>query len=255
MMECKQALSENDGEIEAAKAWLQKRHKGKMADRAGKATGEGRIAVCINGGVGGIVELQCETAPVAKNELFVALADAFAEAAARSDSATPDPDALRNAPELDAKFTEAFGQLREAMKLTRARRVAGTYLTSYVHHDGKSGVLIALDAVPSSDNIGPDLCMHATFARPIAIDRDGVPEDQVERVRSQAREIAESEGKKPEIIEKIVAGKVNAFFGERTLMEQLHARSDVYGKKKIRDVLASAGVGAVTDLAFMKIGG
>lgn len=257
MMECKQALTENDGDVEAAKSWLRKKHKGKMAAREGRETGEGRIGCYIDEArkTGAFVELRCETAPVAVNELFVDLANAFARHVADIGEAAPDAEAIRADPTLDAMFTDVYGKLRETMKLVSCRRVNGEYVTSYVHHDGKSGALIALDAVPTADGIGPDLCMHTTFSRPIAIDRSGVPEEAVQKIRTEAREIAIAEGKPEGIVDKIVEGKVNAFFAEGTLMEQLHARTDVYGKKKVRDVLKEAGVGAVVGLAYMKIGG
>ena len=96
--------------------------------------------------------------------------------------------------------------------------------------------------------------MHATFARPMAIDRSGVPADAVKKVRDDAAAMAIDEGKPPQIVEKIAEGKVNAFYAERVLMEQLHVKTDDYGKKKIRDVLKEAGVTAVTDLVIMKVG-
>jgi elongation factor Ts len=257
MMECKQALAECDGDFEAAVEWLRKKHKGKLADRSGRATGEG--AVCVHladgGKVGAIIALECETAPVAKNEKFLELGKAFARKVAEGAEASPDLAAIRSDTALETLFTETFGKLRENMNLAAARRVEGAYLTSYIHHDGKCGVLIALDATPTSDNIGPDLCMHATFARPLAIDRSGVPADAVEKARSEAAAIAIDEGKPAQIVEKIVEGKVSAFYAEKCLMEQLHARSDVYGKKKVGEVLKEAGVGAVLDMAYLKIGG
>lgn len=257
MMECKQALSECDGDAVAAVDWLRKKHKGKMADRSGRETGEGRIGIYIDEArkIGGIIELQCETAPVAKNELFVDLTTAFARLVASGSEAAPQVDSIRNNPELDAKFTEVFGRLRETMKLTKCRRVEGAHLCSYVHHDGKSGVLLALDAEPKSDkNIGGDLCMHALFTKPIAIDRTGVSADDIERVDRQAREMAKEEGKPEQIIDKIAEGKVNAFFADCVLVEQLHIKTDDYGKAKIGDVLKEASVNAVTDLVVMKVG-
>lgn len=258
MMECKQALTECDGDIESALDWLRKKHKGKLAERSGRATGEGRIAIFIDDTkkVGAIIELQCETAPVAKNEMFVNLADAFARKVAAGDTATPDPEIIRNDAELDAKFTDVYGRLRETMNLTQCRRVTGAYLTSYVHHDGKSGVLMALDQTPESDkNIGADLCMHTLFSMPVAIDREGVPAEQVEKVRNEAREMAVAEGKPEQIVDKIANGKVNAFFAERVLIEQLHVKTDDYGKTKVGKVLEQAGVSAVTDMVIMKVGG
>ena len=257
MMECKQALTECDGNFDTAIEWLRKKHKGKLAERAERATGEGRIGVCIDqaGKVGGIIELQCETNPVAQNELFVGLVDAFARKVAGGTEASPNPQDVRKDPEMDAMFTDVFGRLREAMNLTGCRRVEGTYLASYVHHDGKSGVLLALDAVPSSDKrIGADLCMHALFTKPRAVEPSGIPREQVDKVRADAREMAVAQGKPEQIVEKIAEGKVNAFFGEKVLMEQLHVKTDDYGKKKIRDVLKEAGVTAVTDLVIMKVG-
>ncbi len=257
MMECKQALTECNGDAAASIEWLRKKHKGKLADRTDRATGEGRIGIYIDeaGKVGGIIELQCETTPVAKNELFINLAQAFAKKVAQGSEAAPDPQAVRNDPDMDARFTDAFGLMREAMNLRQCRRVEGACLASYVHHDGKSGILLAMDATPDSDkNIGADLCMHTLFSMPLAIDRTGVPADEVEKVRATAREIAQSEKKTEQIIDKIVEGKVRAFFGEKVLMEQMHVKTDDYGKTQISEVLKSAGVNAVTDLAIMKVG-
>jgi elongation factor Ts len=257
MMECKQALTECAGNMEEAIEWLRKKHKGKLADRSDRATGEGRIAVFINPArtVGGIIELQCETAPVAKNEMFVALATAFAKKVAEGSAASPDPEKLRNDKEMDAKFTDVFGRLRESMKLAQCRRIQGAYLASYVHHDGKSGILLALDAAPKSDkNIGADLCMHALFSKPLAVDRASVPAADVDKVRAQAKEVATAEGKPAQIVDKIAEGKVQAFFAERVLVEQLHVKTDDYGKQKVGDVLKAAGVNKVTDLVIMKVG-
>ncbi|MGB0716600.1 MAG: translation elongation factor Ts [Phycisphaerae bacterium] len=256
MMECKKALTEANGDIDAAMEWLRQKHKGKLAERAEKATGEGRIAVFIDDAkkTGGIVELQCETAPVAKNEMFIALAEAFAKRVSET-SGDVDPEALKKEPDLEKMFTDVFGKMRENMNLTRVKRITGEHLTSYVHHDGKSGILLSLDAEPKSDKaIGPDLCMHAMFTQPLAITRDGVPADQVDKVREMARTAAIEEGKPEQIVEKIVEGKVDAFYGERVLLEQEHVKSDDYGKAKIGDILEGAGCKTVTTLEIMKVG-
>jgi len=259
MMECKQALTESNGDVESAMDWLRKKHKGKLADRSGRTTGEGRIAIHLDSArkVGAIIELQCETASVAKNEMFVNLAAAFARKVALANEASPDPQKVRTDPELDSMFTDVFGRLRESMNLAQCRRVSGNHLASYVHHDGKSGILIALDATPKSDkNIGADLCMHTLFAMPVAIDRASVPAADVEKIRTQAREMAIAEGKKEQIVDKIADGKVNAFYAERVLMEQFHVKTDDYGKNaKIADILKAAGVDKVTDMVIMKVGG
>lgn len=258
MMECKQALAECGGDMEKAIEWLRKKHKGKLADRAGKATGEGRIGLFIDQAkkVGALIELQCETAPVAKNDVFIDLANAFARKVAMGSAQSPNPDDIRKDPELDAKFTEVFGKLREAMNLAQCRRITGACLAGYVHHDGKSAVISAMSAVPKSDkNIGGDLCMHALFTKPIAIDRASVPKADVDRVHKEAVEIAKAEKKPENLIEKIAAGRVNAFYAERVLLEQLHVKTDDYGKQTVGAVLKAAGVDTVTDLAIMTVGG
>ncbi len=257
MMECKQALTECNGDFEASIEWLRKKHKGKMADRSGRMTGEGRIGVYIDNErkIAGLIELQCETAPVAKNDFFVDLANNFAKFVAEGSADAPDPGAVRSDPALDAQFTEVYGKLRETMNLKNCRRVTGEHLASYIHHDGKSGVLLALDAEPKSDkNVAADLCMHALFSKPLSIDRSGVPAEQVEKIRKDAEEMARSEGKNDSITAKIADGKVNAFYAERVLMEQLHVKTDYYGKKKIGEVLKEAGVNAVTDLVILQVG-
>lgn len=258
MMECKQALTEAKGDMEAAVEWLRNKHKGKLAERADRATGEGRIGVYIapDRRSGGIIELQCETAPVGKNEQFIQLANFIAKRVAEGTQEAPDPASIRGDSEVDARFTDVFGRLRETMNLRQCRRVEGACLASYVHHDGKSGVLLALDAEPKSDkNVAADLCMHSLFTNPLAVDRTGVPASEVDAVRADALRMAKAEGKPEQIAGKIAEGKVAAFFGERVLMEQLHVKTDDYGKAKVGDILKQAGVNAVTDLVVMRVGG
>jgi elongation factor Ts len=258
MMECKHALNECNGNIDEAMEWLRKKHKGKMSERADRATGEGRISVYIDDArkVGAIIELQCETAPVAKNELFVELAAAIARTVAAGPEASPDGETIRQNPEVDSKFTDVFGRLRETMNLRSCRKIEGEFLCSYVHHDSKSGVVLALNATPKSDkNVGADLCMHTLFTKPLAIDRSGVPAEKVNKVRNDAIEAAKAEGKPEQIVEKIAQGKVNAYYAEQVLMEQLHVKTDDYGKAKIADVLKQAGVTAITEMALLVVGG
>lgn len=255
MMECKTALTETSGDFEAAKEWLKKKHKGKLQEREGRETGEGRIGVWVSsdGKRGGIVELRCETAPVAKNGLFIELANGFAEHVAHGKEAAPDSTAVRADPKMDARFVEVYGQLRETMNVGSCYRLAGEYITYYVHHDGKTGVMIALSAKPRQESAATDLCMHAAFAQPVAITAEEVSKDLVDKIRAEAREQAIAEGKPAGVVDKIAEGRVKAFFGERVLMEQLHARSDVYGKKTVREVLKEAGVNAVTGYRLLKI--
>ena len=260
MMECKAALTEADGDAEQAKTILQKKFRGKMASRGARDTGEGRVAIHIAADKmsGAIADVRCETAPVAKTDQFIALANTIAKTiAAQQDSAPSAEAALKLVSAANAGRTladevaEAFGLLRENLQLRKARRVQGQYLCGYVHHDGKSGVLLALDAAPNPESVAVDLCHHTTFSSPRAITRADIPAEEIDKVRRLAEEVAQSEGKPAQIVEKIVAGKVRAYCAENALMEQEHVK---VSKTKVADVLKEAGVNAVTDLCLFKIG-
>ena len=253
MMECKEALVSCNGDEEAALEWLNKKHKGKMAKRADRETGEGWIGIFISddGKTGGIVELKCETAPVSKNEMFRSLADNLAKHVSEQSESAPSAESVHKA--VEAEFTEVYGKLQETMNIGVCRKLTGDALASYVHHDGKSGVLLAMAGSPANDELGKHLAMHAVFHRPVAIDRDGVSAEQVDKVRADAVAQAKEDGKPEGVIDKIAEGKVNAFYAECVLLEQEHARSDVYGKKKVKDVLKENGVTGVQDVVFVAI--
>jgi elongation factor Ts len=255
MMECKQALAEARGDEAAAIEWLKKKHKGKMESRGDRETGEGRIGVYIDSArkTGAIIELRCESAPVGKNDLFINLANNLARHVAQGSEKSPDPQGVHKA--LESEITEVYGQLRETMNVGTCRKLTGEVLESYVHHDGKSGVLVAMSGKPTDAELGKNLAMHIAFHKPVAIDRDGVSADQIERVRAEALAAARDEGKPEGVINKIADGKVNAFFAECVLLEQEHARNDVYGRKKVKDVLAEHGVTGVTDMVYLAVGG
>jgi elongation factor Ts len=255
MMECKEALTECDGDEAGAIEWLTKKHKGKMEARSDRETGEGRVGqfISADGKSGGIIELRCETAPVAKNEMFIDLANKIAQVVAEGGDAAPDAEGVKE--QVEAQFTEVYGKLRETMNIGICRKVTGDALAGYVHFDGKSGVLLGLTGTPANDDVGKQLAMHATSLRPLAANRDGVPADEVEKVRQLAIEQAKEDGKPEQIVEKIAEGKVNAFYAEKVLVEQEHVRSDLYGKKKVKDVLAENGVTGVTEMVYIAVGG
>jgi len=259
MMECKSALVEADGNAQEAKDLLQRKYKGKMEKRAGNVTGEGRVAIAVadDRKSGAIIDVRCESAPVAKTDRFIQLADNIARAVLAQGEVSP---SLQSALGLqlvgqnrtvEDDITDTFGLIRENIKLEGVRKVCGGFVCGYVHHDAKTGVLVALDAVPNPESVAIDLCHHVTFTNPMAIHREQIPEPEITKMRSLAREIAESEGKPAQVIEKIVEGKVNAFCAENALMDQEHVKVP---KTKVRDVLRGGGVNDVLDIAFLKIG-
>lgn len=248
MMECKQALTEAGGDIAKAEEALRK--KGGVA-KADRSTDEGRIAVYIDPQkqVGAIVELLCESAPVAKSELFVALANDVAKQVALEGASTPEAlmaqkfvgDASKT---IQDRFGEVIGVIREAMKPRRMARLTGQ-LGSYVHHDGSVGVLLQVEGPPADAQLLRDVCMHITAARPVAATRDEVPAAVVDKEREIAKaQIAndpKNAGKPANILEKIAEGKLKTFFAESVLVEQPFVKD------------ASKTVGQLLDAAKLKV--
>lgn len=261
MMECKAALTEAGGDEKAAIKLLQKKAKGKLETKAHRETAEGRIGVFVSedGKTGGLVEIRCETPPVAKNEMFAELSNRIAQQVAAGSEETPTPESITATDSVAVpgktcgELLEAvYARIKENMKVARCRRLTGDNMVSYVHFDGSIGVVAGMDSAPSDPRVSKDLCMHIAFSKPLGISRDEVPADEVEKVRQMAAEVAKSEGKPEKIIDKIVEGKVGAFYKEKALMEQEHVKE---AKTSVATILEAAGVKAVTTMAFMNVGG
>lgn len=257
MMECKGALVEAGGDEEKAIENLKKKHRGKLDTRSDKETGEGRIAVSIGSGAAGIVEVRCETAQVAKADPFIELCNDIAAAVEKQSESAPSPDAISAAKLADGRTVkdamgDAYGKLNENIKIARARRLTGSCFGHYVHHDGKTGVLVAVAGTPANNDVLKDLCQHVAFSKPDGIRREDIPQKQVDEVREMAASVAREEGKPAQIVDKIADGKVNAWFAERVLLEQEHVKVP---KTKVGDVLKQNGVTDVTEMVVMVVGG
>lgn len=235
MMECKKALIECDGEIEAATEYLRKRLKGKMEKRTERAAGEGCISTATDGTSASIVEIRCETDFTAKNENFLAAAKKIAEIALNGNV---------GAVETNDEITAIIDDLRittgENCSFARGNKCEGTEAAfgSYVHHDGKTGVLI--HAVGSIDeNTLRQLCMHITAAhpRPLGISTDDIPAEMVEKEKTFRLEQAMESGKPKEIAEMMVEGGMRKFFSEIALLEQPFVMDE---KKKISEIVGDA---------------
>lgn len=262
MMDCKSALVEAEGQEAKALEILRSKAKGKLVTKAERETAEGRIGAFVDpsAGVGALVELRCETAPVAKNELFVALANRIAEQVARGSEDCPDPTAvlsqsLAGDPQKKVSdlVAEVFGKLRENIQLRRCRRISGAAVGTYVHHDGSVGVIATADKAPTDPAVLKDLCQHICALKPAALNRQGLPADDVEAQRSIIAKEAAETGKPPNIIEKIVTGKLNAWFAERVLLEQVHAK-DLEKKRAVKKVLAEDGGVECTGFVRFQVG-
>ena len=242
MMACKKALEETSGDVEAAEDLLRKQLKGKMDKRIDRAAGEGRIGISVNEGAGtaAIVELRAETDFTAKNEKFVEatkkIAALVVEAAGAGTIATNDA--------MSAIVDELRISTGENVSLGRAHKLIGetgtTAYGQYVHHDGKTGVLIQAEGSINDETLR-QICMHITAAvpRPAGISADDIPADIVEKERRFRIEQAMESGKPKEIAEKMVEGGMKKFFSEIALLEQPFVMdpakiiSDIVGKAKI----------------------
>ena len=226
MMECKKALTEADGDFDKAIEILRKKGQKVSDKRADRATAEGIVVIKINdaGSKGILVGLGCETDFVAKNEEFQQLAKDIAELAAKEEPA--DKDALLasklNKLTVQETITELVGKIGEKIDITNFEVMEGEKVVPYVHSNGKIGVMVALKGVGSSDydGAGKDVAMQIAAMKPVAVDKDDVPQDIIDKELEIGREQAKAEGKPDNILDKIAQGKLNKYFKDHTLLNQ-----------------------------------
>jgi elongation factor Ts len=246
MMDCKAALAEANGDLDKAAEILRKKNKAIQDKRVDKETAEGRIAAHIDAPkeLGALVEVRCESAPVAKSDLFVQLANDLARQVA--EKAPKNVEELLTQPYVgDPKHTvrdrigDVVGVIRENMKPARFVRLTGGQFGSYVHHDGSVGVLVQVEGPKAEPQLLRDVCMHITAKNPVAARREDVPAEVVEREKEIARTQAASTGKPANIVEKIAEGKMKTWFAENVLLEQPFVKDD---SKTVGDLLKGAGL-------------
>ncbi|MBY0228626.1 MAG: translation elongation factor Ts, partial [Gemmataceae bacterium] len=245
MMKCKDALTRAGGDMEKAIELLRSENKAVTVKLGERETGEGRIGVSIEGGNGGIIELRCESAPVAKNEHFVKLATDLARHVAHKEPKTADemlaqPLAGDEKKTVGDRIAELVGLMRENVKIKRMAKLTGT-LASYIHHDGSVGVLIAVEGTPKDAQVLKDVCMHAAATPSMAALREQVPQERVDKemafVRGQVEEQAKN--KPADIITKIAEGKMRTWYESIVLNEQKFVKDET---KTVGQVLEANGV-------------
>jgi elongation factor Ts len=244
MMECKKALQQSGGDFEMAKQKLREAGKKFMGTRQDRTTEEGRIAVytSLKPGVGAMIELQVESAPVAKNEDVIALANDLAKQLATGPGAkTPDelwkqPAPSRKGVTLQEWKDELENKIREVFRLARIVRVDGP-AGGYVHHDGKSGVLLAVEG--GNEELAKSIAMHVAAMRPKATTTAELDKSMVEKERAILSEQARKEGKPENIIEKMIEGRMRNFYAEHVLSEQPFVKDD---KQTVGKVAAAGGM-------------
>ena len=242
MMDCKKALTATDGDAAKAVDWLREKGIAKAEKKAGRVAAEGAVGafVAADGKTGCVVEINCETDFAAGNDQFKELLAKIAEHIVATKPA--DLDALNDS-EIDGKkvstlITEATATIGEKISLRRfACYETEGRLASYIHMGGKIGVLVNLTG--GDDQLGKDIAMQIAAAAPMAVDRDGVDASALEHEKEVLRKQAEEEGKPANIIERMVEGRINKFYKEVCLNEQIFVKDS---EKTIKDVLGDVKV-------------
>jgi elongation factor Ts len=257
MMDCKNALTEADGDFETAVEILRLKGAKDVTKRAARTAGNGLVTAELDGNSAGVlVELNCETDFVAKNEQFQDLAAKIAKAALAA--GVSDRLALLTIEAEPGKTVEqliedASASIKEKLELGRFARFAGGYVTSYLHRSDRDlpptlGVLVQLDK--ASEEVARDMAQQIAAMRPMYTIRDEVPADVVEKERRIAEQITRDEGKPEQAIPKIVEGRLGAFFKDVVLVEQAFVKEP---KRSVAQVLQGDGV-TVQGFARFQVG-
>ena len=250
MMDCKKALSETAGDMEAAIDWLRTRGLAKAAKKAGRVAAEGLVGVSIEGTRGAIVEVNSETDFVARNEQFQSIVSNIAKLSHDADgdvsklSEMPYPGTGRSA---SAELTDAIAKIGENMNLRRTSTivVSDGVIGTYVHNSvkpglGRLGVIVGLESTGDKTvlaNLGKQIAMHIANTNPLSVSPDDIDLDVVARERAIFTEQARESGKPEAVIEKMIEGRVRKFYEEVTLLAQVFV---IDGETKVGDVVKNA---------------
>jgi elongation factor Ts len=230
MMDCKKALTETNGDFEAAIDFLRKKGAKVAASRQDRESNEGVVVsrTSADGKRGVIIELNCETDFVAKNAEFVAFANAIANTAVESvDSTTVEElnqlyiDIENSRLTIAEACIEKTGKIGEKIGVSKFEVIEGEKVVAYIHGNYRLSVLVGLSKdVEGAEEAGKDVAMQIAAMNPIAIDKDGVDSSTIERELEIAKEQIRAEGKPEAMVEKIAAGKLNKFYKDSTLLNQ-----------------------------------
>ena len=267
MMDCKQALVETDGDVEAAIDWLRKKGIAKAEKKSGRTAAEGLVGVASDGKSGAVVEVNSETDFVARNEKFQEMVAAIAGLALGTDGdvealkAVDFPGAGKNVADHLTDMVATIGE-NMAVRRTEKLSVDNGVVASYVHNQsapgmGKIGVLVALESTGDEDKLaalGKQIAMHIAATNPLAVSSDDLDQDVVERERAVLADQARDSGKPEEVIAKMIEGRLRKFFEEVVLLSQTFV---IDGENTVAKAveLASKDIGApVTVKGFVRYG-
>ncbi|MDF1694843.1 MAG: translation elongation factor Ts [Saprospiraceae bacterium] len=257
MMDCKKALAETGGDFDAAIEFLRKKGQKLSAKRADRDAKEGCVLAVVSedNSKGVVVRLSCETDFVSKNDEFVAMTQKIADLALSKFPETKE-DLLKEdfgGISLAEKIIEQTGVIGEKVELADYQRLEAPMVASYIHMGNRAGVIVGLSkASDSFMAAGKDVAMQVAAMKPIAVDKDGVSQDIIQKEIEIGKDVARQEGKPEAILEKIATGKLNKFFKENTLLNQAFVKDN---KKSISQFLTSIDSDlTVTDFKHVKLG-
>lgn len=256
MMECKKALQETGGDEEKAIEWLRKQGKSKMMARQDRETAAGYIAVyaSLDNKVGAMVELLCESAPVAANDEFRQLANDLAEQLATGEGAASGEELLKQTSPskggpLQDQFDDLTNRIREVFKVARLLRI-GAPCGGYAHHTGTDGVLVEVEG---GDQVSAnEVAMHVAAMKPEVVNKEDLDAAAVAKEREILTEAARKEGKPENIIDKMVDGRMKNFYAEKVLLEQPFVK-DEKGKTSVGQFAKTAKM-TVKSFVHWKLG-
>ena len=260
MMECKKALTECGGDTEQAVEWLRKQGVKTQAMRADRETSMGRLAVYadLEKGVGSLVELKCESAPVAGSPDFKDFVNDIAKTLALGSGATSQEELLSQKSQAHPDKTlgeikdDLFNRMREVFELSRICRIDAP-CGGYAHHDGSKAALVEVTgetAGPQAAEVAKDVAMHIVALSPKAIVKEDLDQSIVDKEREILTEAAKQEGKPENIIQKMIEGRLRNFFSQCVLLEQPFVKDD---KQSVGKLLKSVGL-SVKRMEHWKIG-
>ena len=259
---CKQALDQNDGDLEKAIDYLKGLNKNMSAKREGNETAEGRVGVFIDNAakVAALVEMRCESAPSAKSDQFIALAADLAKHVAASKAADVSASLVEpfgGKGTVQDRINDVVGVIREKMVLHRFQRLEGGVYGGYVHHDGTVGVVVECKGETANDELLRDVAAHIAALNPPYTTTADVPSDVTEKEKGLVKAEMDADpkmaGKPANIIEKIAGDKLRTRLAESVLTEQPMANAGKYPNTSVGAALKKAGLEPVRFVRF-KVG-
>jgi len=258
MMDCKKALTETDGDFEAAIKWLREKGIAGASKRSGRVANEGRIGMLVAADkkTGAIIEINSETDFVAMNDEFAGLVKVYSDMALGMAGEAGEDNMIPVNKFNDVPLKELAGKIGENLGIARAAALSGSFVDSYMHLGDQLGVLIQLEGEGATSEaareLAHDLSMQIAAASPLYVTREEVPADVIEKEKQIYMSQMRNEGKPEEMIEKIATGKLNKYFEESCLIDQVYVKEQKQKVKARVDEAVKAAGAPIEVKAFLR---